>query len=187
MNYSLKKYFSGSPMPVKLILNNPKLKAWHLSHQALNSLVKCEEELFVASGLYPQQFAVLMAVKDSPDPVTQKDVANWLDRNTNSISQILDRMVKDELIERIKDLQDGRAVRLIISPKGEKIYQQGCQLASGLISEILSDLSDNEIQTFIGILEKIQDKTFLIRRLKDKVKLIQSAFGEDLITLFPPK
>lgn len=171
-------------MPVKLILNNPEVQAWHLSHQALNSLVKCEEEVFNTFSLYSQQFAVLMAIKDIPDPVTQKAVADWLDRNTNSISLILDRMVRDGLIERARDLKDRRAVRLIISPKGEKIYQQGRQLVSGLISEIMSDLSGKEIQTFIQILEKIQDKTFLIRRLKAKVKIIESALGEDLVPVF---
>jgi DNA-binding MarR family transcriptional regulator len=125
-----------------------------------------------------------MAIKDIPDPVTQKAVSDWLDRKTNSISLILDRMVRDGLIERATDLKDHRAVRLIISPKGEKIYQQGRQLVSGLIAETLSDLSDEEIQTFIRILEKIQDRTFLIRRLKAKVKLLQSTLGEDLMPVF---
>jgi DNA-binding MarR family transcriptional regulator len=174
-------------MPVKLILNNPKVQAWHLSHQVLNSLVKCEEEVFAASSIYPQQFAVLMAIKDIPNPVTQKAVADWLDRNHNSISLILDRMVRDGLIERARDLNDRRAVRLVISPKGERIYQQGRHLVSGLVSEIMSDLCDKEIRTFIRILEKIQDKTFLIRRLKAEVKITQSALGEDLMVLSPPE
>ena len=128
-----------------------------------------------------------MAIKDIPDPVLQKAVADWLDRNHNSISLILDRMVRDGLIERARDLDDRRAVRLVISPKGEKIYQQGRHLVSGLVSEIMSDLSDKEIRTFIRILEKIQDKTFLIRSLKDKVQITQSALGEALMVLSPPE
>jgi DNA-binding MarR family transcriptional regulator len=57
--------------------------------------------------------------------VTQTDIANWLDRDTTSITLIIDRMSKEGLVERIRDLKDRRAVRVIITPKGEEIFQQG--------------------------------------------------------------
>jgi len=69
------------------------------------SVVKCEDELFVGIELTSQQLAALMALKQAPEPVTLTDIANWLDRDTASITSIIDRLSKQGLVERIRDLK----------------------------------------------------------------------------------
>jgi DNA-binding MarR family transcriptional regulator len=108
-------------------------------------------------------------MKDIPGTVTPTAIANWLDRNPNSITLIIDRMEKGGLVKRVRDLEDRRAVRLIITPKGEEMYAQAGILAYKLSREILSALTEEELSTFLGIMQKIREKTFEFRNIKDKV------------------
>ncbi|MFC1920346.1 MarR family winged helix-turn-helix transcriptional regulator [Chloroflexota bacterium] len=139
---------------------------------------KYEDEEYSSTELSPQQFAVLTAIKNIEKPVSQKEVADWLDRNTNSITVILNRMAKDGLVERVKDLKDGRANRLVITPRGEKLYDQGREIAARIIDRMTSGLSEREIRSFIRVMGKIEDRTFILRRLTAKAKLVDSVFGE---------
>ena len=124
-------------MPVKFIVNNPQLQAYLQIHQTAVSLIKCEEKVLGAEGLTPERFAVMMAIKNLPSPVIESDIADCLDRNLNSITLIVDRMTKDGLIKRARDLKDRREIRIIITPKGEETYQKGQQFISKIVSEIM--------------------------------------------------
>jgi DNA-binding MarR family transcriptional regulator len=157
-------------MPIKLITNNLKFDTWIICHQSLNALVRFEEKFFVAKRLSFIQFTVLMAIKDHAAPPSEVDLANWLDREPNTITMILGRMAKIGLIE-IARLTDRRAKHITITPKGEIEYQIGQELISNIISEVLSDFSDDEIPIMIKTLEKIREKTLLIRGLKNKGNL----------------
>jgi DNA-binding MarR family transcriptional regulator len=160
-------------MPVKFILNDPWLQAYLRIHQTVNSLITCEEMALKSSGLTRETFTILMAFKNLPSPVKEKDIADCVNRGSNSITMILDRMVRYGLVERIQDTKDRRVKRLIITPKAEKSYEKAKVLASRLISEILVNLTATEIQSLGLILEKILDNTFIIRSLEGKVKVIK--------------
>ena len=164
-------------MAIKLVIDDYKFKAWSLLHYTYISINKCEEELFDKKGLTAQQFAVLMAIKYIQEPVTQTDVANWLDRNTNSITLIIDRMARDGLVKRERDLKDRRAVRLVITPKGQELLEQTRTPAAELYKDMLSCLSEKELVTFTETLEKIIDKSFQYRKITDKVREVKPDFS----------
>jgi DNA-binding MarR family transcriptional regulator len=101
-----------------------------------------------------------MAIKHIEEPVKVTDVARWLDRSVNSVSMIIDRMVKAGLVRRRRDLPDRRAVRLTITSKAEEAYVPATIAGWELIQEILAPLSDKDILTLIRLLEVIRDKTY---------------------------
>jgi DNA-binding MarR family transcriptional regulator len=166
-------------MPVKLKFNNHSLNAWMLFRHTYYSIVKCEDELFAGIGLTSQQFAALMAIKQAPEPVTLTDVANWLDRDTASITSIIDNMSKKRLVERVRDLKDRRSVRLIITAHGEEILRQARFPTVTQLMEIMSCLSIKEIETLTRILDKIRDKTFAYRNIEEKVREITPAIANE--------
>ena len=134
-------------MPVKFGFENPFMMAWLLLHQTYNLVLKCEDQVFAKHGLTTEQHAVLLAIKYIDDPVTPTDVARWLDRNTNSISLIVERMVKAGLVRRIRDLRDRRSVRLVITSNGKEILDRATVAGWELVQEILSRLSEEERHT----------------------------------------
>jgi DNA-binding MarR family transcriptional regulator len=156
-------------MPVRIYLQDPIEEAWLLFHQTYDSVTKCEDDLFSKIGLPLQQFAVMGAIKSIRAPVTLSSVSDWLDRNPNSITLIIDRMGKKGLVERVRDLKDRRAIRLVITEKGEEKHQQAWQPRRELTKKILSCLSTEELSTFVSILRKIRETTFEYRNIKDKV------------------
>ncbi len=147
-------------MPVKFTMRHPVLRAWALYHQTYNLLYRCEEVMFSKVGLTPQKYMVLMAIRLIEEPVTVSDVAQWLDRNTNSVSLIVDRMKKDGLVARTRSLGDRRTVRLSLTRKGKEKLDQANIPGWDLVQEMMSPLSENDLNTFAGLLEAIREKAF---------------------------
>ena len=145
-------------MPVKFLFKNPKMSTWMMLHQTTNSIVKCEEKQFAPLGLTTQQHAILMAIKLSSTPPSLTQIADWVDRHVNSITLIVDRMEKSGLVKRVRNTHDRRSFSLVMTPKGEKYLQTGTGTGSTLVQELLSCLSNEELQTLQAFLEKIRTK-----------------------------
>jgi len=146
-------------MPAKFTFTNPLAKTWLLIHQCHRLLSRAENAAFIQVGLTTRKHAVLFALRNLKSPVTVTDVARWLDRNPNGISMLVDRMVKDGLVDRIKDMPDRRSVRLEITPKGKKAIISGNKLTRGVYKQIFSGISNNDFIKISSILEKVRFKT----------------------------
>jgi DNA-binding MarR family transcriptional regulator len=147
-------------MPVKFEFENVDKGAWILLRQAHNLVLKCEDRVFSVYDLTTEQHGVLMAVKHINGPVRITDIARWLDRSVNSVSMIIDRMVKAGLVKRTRDRKDRRTVFVTITSKADKAYVLSSVAGWGLIQEILSPLSDKDKRALIRLLETIRDQTY---------------------------
>jgi DNA-binding MarR family transcriptional regulator len=147
-------------MPVKFEFGNPDKGVWILLRQIHNLVLKCEDRVFSEYKITTEQHAVLMAIKHIDGPVRPTDIARWLDRSVNSVSMIIDRMVKAGLVKRVRDRKDRRTVFLTLTSKAEKAYVLASVAGWGLIQEILSPLSDKDKHTLIKLLEALRDKTY---------------------------
>jgi DNA-binding MarR family transcriptional regulator len=147
-------------MPVKFTFANTLMKTWLLIHQSHNLMDRSENVVFAKLGLTTRKHSVLLAIDNLPDPVTVTDVATWLDRNSNGVSMLVDRMVKDGLISRIRDMPDRRSVRLRITPRGEKIIKESRRLTWQLFQTLFFEITEEELQKMAGLLEKVRRRAF---------------------------
>lgn len=147
-------------MPIKFRFQDLDKGAWVLMRQAYNLILKCEDQVFSEHGLTTEQHTVLMAIKNTKGPVRITDIARWLDRTANSISMIVDRMVKADLVRRTRDRKDRRTVFVSMTSKAEKAYTPATAAGWALVQEILSSLSDHDKRTLIKLLETLRDKTY---------------------------
>jgi len=147
-------------MPVKFKFENLNKGAWVLLRQVYNLVSKCEDKVFSEYRLTTEQHTVLMAIKNISGPVRITDIARWLDRSVNSVSMIIDRMVKAGLVKRTRDRKDRRTVFVTMTSKAEEAYVPATIAGWGLIQEILSPLSDEDKSTLIRLLETLRDKTY---------------------------
>jgi len=147
-------------MPIKFKFEDSYKGAWILLRQAYNLILRCEDRVFSEYGLTTEQHAVLMVIKHIDPPVRITDVALWLDRSVNSVSMIVDRMVKAGLVRRTRDRKDRRVVFVTITSKAEKAFVPATVAGWGLIQEILSPLSDKDRLTLIRLLGTLRDKTY---------------------------
>jgi len=147
-------------MAIKFKFENLDKGSWILLRQAYNLIFRCEDRVFSEYDLTTEQHTVLMAIKNINGPVRITDIARWLDRSVNSVSMIIDRMVKAGLVRRTRDRKDRRTVFVTLTNKAEEAYMPATIAGWNLIQEILSPLSNEDKRSLIKLLETIRDKTY---------------------------
>jgi DNA-binding MarR family transcriptional regulator len=75
------------------------------------------------------------------------------------MSTILDRMEKRGLVKKARDLPDRRSVRLVVTAKGRRKLKEATGTGWALIERLMSSFSDEELQLFSDLLEKLREKT----------------------------
>ena len=146
-------------MSEELTGKSASLKALLLLQRTRDMVFYCEDHVCSEYGLTVEQYTVLVAIKYFDDPVRPTDVGRWVGHKVNTVSMIVDRMVKAGLVKRIRDLPDRREVRLVITKKGEEAFKPATPVVWSLIEDITSPLSDEEKRTLIRLLEKVRDRT----------------------------
>lgn len=162
-------------MPVKFTFSNPLMRTWLLIHQSHNLMTRSENTIFAKMGLTTRKHSVLLAIKNLKSPVTVTDVSHWLDRNSNGISMLVDRMVNDGLISRMRDMPDHRAVRLVITRKGENCFKDANRLTRQFFQDIFSEVSEEDLRKTSNILEKVRGRALDFLRpdhAKEKLEVL---------------
>ena len=112
-------------MPEKFTEQSLGFQAWMLLHRTRDLFFRCEDRAVSESGLTAEQWTVLLAIKYLDDPVRPTDVGRWLGHKVNTVSMIVDRMVRAGLVTRVRDLPDRRAIRLAVTGQGGAGFQTG--------------------------------------------------------------
>jgi len=99
--------------------------------------------------------AVLFIVDSIGDEATPAEISRWLLRKSHSVSGLLDRMEKDRLITKTKNLHKKNLVRVTITEKGRKALALSLKRES--INNTLSILSKEEQEQLYSSLEKVRD------------------------------
>ena len=146
-------------MTVNSKSENLVLRLWFLTHRVRDVLMTCEDQVFGEYDLTSEQYSVLVSIKYLREPVRITDVAHWLERSTNSVSMIVDRMVKAGLLRRVRDRKVRRVVNVFITSKGEKALKPAVLAGWEYIREVLSPLSYEDRRTLISLLKMINYKT----------------------------
>jgi DNA-binding MarR family transcriptional regulator len=147
-------------MPVKFTFASPTMKSWLLIHQSHRMIEKCENAVLAKVGLTTRKQMVLLAMKNAPGPLTVSNIAYWCDRNPNGISTLVDRMEKDGLIKRVRDMSDRRAIRLALTQKGEERFEEADKLVRQLFKDIFAEFSEEELITLSEIMTRVRRRAF---------------------------
>jgi DNA-binding MarR family transcriptional regulator len=135
------------------------LRLWFLLHRDYALLRGCEDQMYGEKGLTMEQYATLVAIKYLNDPVRPTDVARWIGRSPNSVSMMIDRMVKAGLVRRERSRRDRRVVRLIITSKAENALKPATRAGWEFIQKIMSPLSEEDRYTLARLLEMLRYET----------------------------
>ena len=134
------------------------LKAFMLLYRIRDLLFRCQDQAVARYGLTAEQYAVLVAIAFLEAPVRATDIGRWMDRKVNSVSMIVDRMVKAGLVTRARDLADRREVRLALTGTGEQALRAANPIVLKLIDQIMSSLPAEDAGTLIRLLETLRDR-----------------------------
>lgn len=104
-------------------------------------------------GISPSHMALLEYIA-SNEGCGVRETAQGLNLATPTISIAVNQLEKDGLIARQPHPDDGRAVRLFLTQKGEKVYQQAYRFYSKKFEQLLTGLTPDERETLLSLLER---------------------------------
>jgi len=166
-------------MTVNSESENTVLRLWLLLPRVGDSLALCQDSVFSKYRLTTEQFGVLASIK-SRGPLRPSDLASILERSPNSMSMLVDRMVKAGLVKRVRDRKDRRTVFVSMTDKGEKAVEPAIPAGWEFIHKILSPLSYNDQRAFVSMLETVKcELVGFLNPEMDMAEIIKNSFTED--------
>ena len=111
------------------------------------------DALAEAGGTFPA-WQVLLAVQRQ-GARTQHDLARAIGVEGPTLTRQLDALESAGLVERQRDQQDRRAIRVKATPRGQAQFRRLATAAKGFDERLRSGLSDGEIAQLSGLLARI--------------------------------
>ena len=114
-----------------------------------------ERELAEAGGSQPV-WLILLALKQQ-DWRTQQDLAAAVGIEGPTLTHHLDGLDKAGLIERARDPNDRRALRVELTGAGDKLFKRLAKAAIAFDQRLRAGLSDEELDEFRRVLGRLRD------------------------------
>lgn len=130
------------------------------------SIKKMEKRLRYISGVIKQngrkilhnypitspQFVALQWLLEEGD-LTIGELSNKISLAFSTTTDLVDRMEKNELVERIRDEKDRRVVRIHLLEKGKVIIHEVIEKRQDYLADVLTGFSEEEAESLNDLLE----------------------------------
>ncbi len=125
---------------------------------ATSSWVMSEIQATLAPhGITQAQFNVLRILRGRhPDPYTCSQISERLLDRTPDVTRLLVRLERNGWVDRQRDEQDRRVVRVTITETGLELLQQLDEPVAATIDRLTEPLSDDELTTLSALLERLR-------------------------------
>ncbi|HEX9369109.1 MAG TPA: MarR family transcriptional regulator [Vicinamibacterales bacterium] len=125
-----------------------------LLHTAYAAQAEIESKLG-GVGLSLAKLFALKAVADAGESLPLGQLAELLSCVKSNVTQLVDRLEADGLVERKPDPRDRRTRLAVLTPAGRKACQEGTRLQRAAERDLLKKLSRNEAHQLGALLEKL--------------------------------
>jgi len=118
-----------------------------------------------------EQYFMLNLIRNNAD-LTQQDLANHFQRDKSLILRYVNALLAANLVTRSTDSSDKRKKNLVLTAHGEALLAKMRTVAKAVSDELLGDVSEQEKQVFVTVIQKIQKNTGQTDRLmKNRQKI----------------
>lgn len=140
---------------------NLSLKAFVVIMKASKTLEEIVKKDIAKHGMKISDFAILEALYHKGRQ-TIKQISEAVLINTGSITYVIDKLEKNNYLERIHCKDDRRVVYIEITEKGKEVMNEIFPKHQQVIEEIFSDIPDEHKQIIIDTVKTIGKKGELI-------------------------
>jgi len=117
------------------------------------SLARTRELAKYGYNLSIMRSAVLLVLQVLDNNATPTQISQWMLREPHTISALLDRMEKDGLIRRFRDMHKKNTVRVAMTEKGREAYQKSLERET--FHSLMSVLSAEEREQLRNVMTKL--------------------------------
>jgi len=142
---------------------------WRLFTQTRNAIHKLRNKELLRYGLTSRKAAILLILQAvKKDDVNSYKIAKWLILEHHSVSELIKRMEKEGLVNRLHDQDNnGRSIRIRLTDKGVKAAEQAGKAES--FHQVMAILSDKEREHFISTLKRLRNNALKELRITNKL------------------
>ncbi|MGG3683218.1 MarR family winged helix-turn-helix transcriptional regulator [Aeribacillus composti] len=108
-------------------------------------------------SITPPQFDALLLLNESGN-MTIGELSNKMYLACSTITDLIDRMEKNNLVKRVKDEKDRRLVRIQLLENGQCVIEAALAKRQEYLREVLKNFSDQEIVQLEKLLAKLQQE-----------------------------
>jgi DNA-binding MarR family transcriptional regulator len=126
--------------------------------ELMRSFTRARAKLLAAAA-HDVEWSAQVVLKhlDAGGPMRSSELAERIDSDPSTVSRQVAALVKDGLIERRADPEDGRACLLVPTAKGQIVLSEHNAIRLQHFTGMLGDWSDGDLRTFAAMLQRFTD------------------------------
>ena len=140
-------------MRMSYAINNSLLHLLHRASQTANDTFMREA---ADAQVTPRQLAVLAAI-DSNEGLSQTDIVGITGIDRSTMADIVQRLLKSNLISRQRTKADARAYQVKLTAKGKKALAAAAQAAIRTDARLVSALPVSQRESLLRLLQRLVD------------------------------
>lgn len=106
-------------------------------------------------GLSLAKFDVLAQLDQHPEGITLGLLSERLQVTGGNVSGLVQRLLADDLIVKQMSETDRRSFLVRLSPKGERVFREACEIHRAKLEELFAKVPDGELDDAFAILTSI--------------------------------
>jgi len=122
--------------------SDPDYQLFGLIVETTDAMHKARQRELYEHGIHMSWSAILLTIKALDARATPVAIGRWLLRERHTVSELLNKMEADGLVEKIRDLDRKNRVRVILTTKGLKNYEKS--RAGTVFPRVVSSLTKEE-------------------------------------------
>ncbi|MFC9120297.1 MarR family winged helix-turn-helix transcriptional regulator [Streptomyces sp. NPDC057067] len=116
----------------------------------------------VSQEITSSQFAVLNALTAEPG-LDQRTVGERVGLDRSTVAEVITRLLRRELLDKVRDPDDGRRFLLRLTDEGARTHRRLALRTVGMNQVFLGPLSAEEQQTLFGLMHRVADAAEALR------------------------
>jgi DNA-binding MarR family transcriptional regulator len=108
-------------------------------------------------GLSLAKFGVLAKLAEAGEPLALGCLADRCSCVRSNMTQLVDRLETDKLVERVADPNDRRSIKASLTPEGRSRYEDGVRLLDQAEREAFARLADPDRDLLTRLLRLLQE------------------------------
>lgn len=127
----------------------------HLLHLTAHHWRLAVNRRLKTRGMSQASWMAVSAIARHPEPLSQRELAQELGVETATLVPLLNRLVAQGLIERVKTEDDKRKRLLVATPEGQTLYREVLEVADGFREDVLTTITPNEQRQVRSVLTRL--------------------------------
>ncbi len=111
----------------------------------------------VSEEITSPQFAVLNALVGEPDRLDQRTVGERVGLDRSTIAEVISRLGRRGLLDKVRDPQDGRRFLLHLTDEGLRTHRKLTVRTARMNQVFLAPLSVEEQSVFFDLIQRVSD------------------------------